>query len=398
MLPLLFIFSILIIISNGIFDLPSFPDGSPWTLDISNSTDINPKSDNITQWLESQGGWGLGRFQIDFSIVVLTADCSSIRIPVYQTSTYYSACDTIHEIPIPLNGALEGHSSWIDSIGCNGDCHLLIYDELTGLLYESFATEIFVNPLTGIPTNITTQCIVVWNTSYLYPANGRGDGCTSADAAGFPISTLLFTADELATNEINHAIRFILPNDRMRADYYIHPASHFGGPRSLSPISPIYGSRWRLKDSFDINDPIRNYSKESKVILRALKKYGMFLSDGGNVALTAMSDKFNTLYNYSRLGFGSRDMDDIVPTDFEIMNGFGDDAIIGPGRPDCIKNSIPINTTYDESKCRLNPINTTMITDLNSTDIDSSDSNNSSDSIFNIVYTILNCILVLFNC
>ena len=58
-------------------------------------------------------------------------------------------------------------------------------------------------------------CLVVWNTSHEYPSNGRGEGCTSADAAGFPIASLLFTPYELyVKQEIDHAIRFILPNSR----------------------------------------------------------------------------------------------------------------------------------------------------------------------------------------
>ena len=39
-------------------------------------------------------------------------------------------------------------------------------------------------------------CLAVWDTSITYPADGRGEQCTSADAAGFPIAPLLFSADE----------------------------------------------------------------------------------------------------------------------------------------------------------------------------------------------------------
>ena len=59
--------------------------------------------------------------------------------------------------------------------------------------------------------------VAVWDLNRVYPPSGRGDQCTSADAAGFPIAPLLFNADELATGSINHAIRFILPNPRIRA-------------------------------------------------------------------------------------------------------------------------------------------------------------------------------------
>ena len=58
-----------------------------------------------------------------------------------------------------------------------------------------------------------------WHLKAIYPAEGRGDHCTSADAAGFPIAPLLFNADEvfaaLPSGDLGHAIRFILPNGRM---------------------------------------------------------------------------------------------------------------------------------------------------------------------------------------
>jgi hypothetical protein len=53
----------------------------------------------------------------------------------------------------------------------------------------------------------------------------RGPQCTSADAAGFPIAALTPTADEVAFGWIDHALRFVLPNDRMKADVYVPPAT-----------------------------------------------------------------------------------------------------------------------------------------------------------------------------
>eukprot|EP01084_Bolivina_argentea_P041353 76291_1 len=333
------------------FELPQFPNGSPWTLDISASTDIHPNSSQITSWLESQGGFGNNRFQIDWSIIVLSVNCTnSIHVSFTPSPNYYFPdCDNITSLPLPFIGSIEGHNDWNSSQKCpDGDCHLLIYDTDSGLLYESFYTSIIeYNQQLNMPSKLTSQCVVIWNTSYLYPANQRGDGCTSADAAGFPISSLLFTADEIAAGSIDHAIRFILPNSRMRAGYYIHPASHYGGPTSHNNHAPIYGSRWRLKS--DLNITKYSESNAGQVILRALKKYGMFLSDGGNIALTAMSDKFSTDTTYDALGFGTWDIKDVKPSDFEIMNGFESNPLIGHGLPDCGTNlnDIPVNTDFE---------------------------------------------------
>ena len=202
------------------FDLPQFPEGNVWQLDISQSDDVHPNSSQITQWLVDQGGFGNNRFQIDFGIVVLHVDCETdtYNASFYPKDGYYDEpCDTnVHSLLIPKYGALEGNGDWNESQSCEGDCHLIVYNHINGLLYESWDTIIKFpdNDFNQNPI-INATCLVVWNTSHLYPEDGRGDGCTSADAAGFPIATLLFTPYELyVEKEIKHAIRFILPNAR----------------------------------------------------------------------------------------------------------------------------------------------------------------------------------------
>ena len=128
----------------------------------------------------------------------------------------------------------------------------------------------------------------------------------------------------------------------MRKGYYMHPASHYGNPTSTADYAPTYGTRWRLKESFNMS----LYSAESQVILKALQKYGMFLSDGGSVALTGMSDHYsNSGITWDDVGLGSRDIEEVTPNDFEVMNGYGSDWLKGyyDGWPNCIKNDIPIN-------------------------------------------------------
>ena len=121
------------------------------------------------------------------------------------------------------------------------------------------------------------QGFFIWDLNKQYPDNLRGDQCTSADAGGFPIAAMTPTADEVASGSIDHAIRFILPNDRMRAGVYVHPASHAGGPESTDPNAPPYGVRFRLKADFDES----GYTDSQKVVIKALKTHGMLLADGG---------------------------------------------------------------------------------------------------------------------
>jgi serine/threonine-protein kinase len=59
----------------------------------------------------------------------------------------------------------------------------------------------------------------------------------------------------------------------------------------------------------------------------------MFLSDGGNIALTAESD-MDTIAKYADVGFGSHDLATLKVTDFEVVDG---------GKPipltyDCVRN------------------------------------------------------------
>ena len=116
----------------------------------------------------------------------------------------------------------------------------------------------------------------------------RGDQCTSADAAGFPIAPLLFTADEVAAGEIAHAIRFILPNDRVRRGY-VRPATH-GTSTTGGTNAPAYGVHFRLRADY----PVDSLPAGARVVARAMQKYGMYHADGGNIALTAASDRYTT--------------------------------------------------------------------------------------------------------
>src|SRR5205814_1614939 len=120
----------------------------------------------------------------------------------------------------------------------------------------------------------------------VYPPSGRGDQCTSADAAGYPIAALLFTADEVKAGHIDHAIRFILPNDHMRPGFYVHPATHSTNVTGAATSIP-YGAHLRLKNTAAVEAKIQALTPGARVVARAMQKYGMFLADGGNIALTA---------------------------------------------------------------------------------------------------------------
>jgi hypothetical protein len=286
-------------------------------------------------WLQSQGGWGTGStsFQIDFSMAVLHADASTPTVANigYPYDDYYSPdCDDPGTVPFPLppGGAIEGSGDY-SCANDSDDCHLLVVDGST--LYESYHS----NVVTG---GLETQCALRWDLTRVYPANGRGEQCTSADAAGYPVAPLLFNADEVYAaiqtgTDIGHAIRFILPNPRMKAHEYVHPASHAGGPSNTDPYAIPYGSRFRLKSTFDVDGFSSNAAV--RVLLRTLQKYGMFLADGGNVPLTAEVDTYTThKWDDAAVSIDSHSLYGIQASDFEVVVA---DAPI-PLTYDCVRN------------------------------------------------------------
>ena len=67
-----------------------FPRASSWYTDISFAAK-DPQSDDVIAWLDSVGGWGLGRMQIDFSIEVLTADANTPFMTFIPTGDFLYA-------------------------------------------------------------------------------------------------------------------------------------------------------------------------------------------------------------------------------------------------------------------------------------------------------------------
>ena len=300
--------------------LPTFPPGAVWYRDVSAPSLKHPYSDQMISWLQSRGGWGTGssNFQIDFSMTVLHADASTPMADVigYPYDDYYVPdCDTPGTIPFPMpaGGSIEGS----DDYSCDNegeDCHLLVVQGNT--LFESYHSNL-------VSDGLESQCAVKWDLTRVYPPEGRGEQCGSADAAGYPISALLFNADEIYTaiqsqGDLGHAFRFILPNNRMTAGEYVHPATHAGGPQATAEYSIPYGSQFRLKSDFDVDGFTDNDAV--KVILRTLKKYGMYLADGGNVPLTAEADTYTThKWDEAAISMDSHSLSGIAVTDFEVI-------------------------------------------------------------------------------
>ncbi len=285
--------------------IPTVPADSVWRRDIS-SAPVAADSAQVLSWLAGEGGWGFGSMRIDFSIEVLHADVATPFLAFTTTGDFFDPdCDFV-PVPVPAGGALEGEPGYECSSG--GDCHLLVVHDPTAKLYEMWRANIVGEDFDG-------GCLAVWDLELLYPPEGRGEQCTSADAAGFPIAPLLISPDEVAAGSIDHAIRFILPNPRMRAGVYVRPASHAGGPSGPATAVP-YGARLRLRADY----PLESLPNEGvRTIARAMQRYGIVLADGGNIALTAQSDRFTTA-GWDDLGIDTHSLAGLQVADFEIID------------------------------------------------------------------------------
>jgi len=169
--------------------------------------------------------------------------------------------------PIPLNAPIEQ----------GGDAHVIVVDKDNDILYELYNASTNAGhweASSGAVFKLSSNAL-------------RPDGWTSADAAGLPIFAGLVRYDEVLKGSINHALRFTLAKSNTLSTY-ISPARHAGNG-SGTPLAALpFGARLRLKPGFDIS----TYPAHVKIILQAMKKYGLILADiGSNMYISGAPDE-----------------------------------------------------------------------------------------------------------
>jgi hypothetical protein len=185
---------------------------------------------------------------------------SQARVPVQFN--YDSESDP-GPYPIPPDAPIEGVPDW--NINHDGDRHILVLDRDNCVLYETFYSW----PNSDGSWSAGSGAVFDLNSNELRP-----DGWTSADAAGLPILPGLVRYDEVAAGVVNHAIRFTADDTR---NEYVWPARHKASSLTDQRYPPL-GQRFRLKSNVDIS----GFSQPTRVILQAMKKYGIILADNGS--------------------------------------------------------------------------------------------------------------------
>lgn len=238
-----------------------FPADNPWNTPIDQdpvdaNSDTLIASIGLAQGLHPDFGanYSGGPFGIPYIVV------EGSTPPVSVTFDYADESDP-GPYPIPGDAPIEGGAS------AGGDRHVLVIDRDHWKLYELFAAY----PVPGSADwTAGSGAIFDLGSDSLRPA-----GWTSADAAGLPIFPGLVRYDEVVEQGvILHALRFTVSHTRHG---YVYPARHYASSDTSANVPPM-GMRVRLKAAFDIS----GYPPSARVILQALKTYGMIVADNGS--------------------------------------------------------------------------------------------------------------------
>jgi hypothetical protein len=238
-----------------------FPADNAWNKNISASP-VDPNSSAIIAFIGAgvsvHPDFGAGLYQGQ-SMGIPYLVVGSQQGPVDINFTAYGSESDPGPMPIPVTALIEGYP-----IPGNGDRHVLVLDNSNCWLYELYSSF-------PAGTGWNAGSAAVWD---LTADENRPNTWTSADAAGLPIFPGLARYDEVASGQINHALRFTLQSSRAA---FVPPASHWAANSTNALAAPM-GMRLRLKASFDIS----NFSPVNQVILNALKRYGMIMADNGS--------------------------------------------------------------------------------------------------------------------
>jgi hypothetical protein len=234
----------------GARSCPIFPANNPWNERV-DRLPVAPDSAAMIQaiGLDAPVHPDFGSFS-GYGIPYTVVGHSTVKVHV---SFDYADESDRGPYPLPAHPHIEA----------GGDRHVLLVDRDSCKLYELYDA-------TRTGTSWHAGAGAIWN---LRSNHLRPNGWTSADAAGLPILPGLVRYDEVAAGVIAHALRFTASKT---SNSHIWPARHDAGDHD--PSLPPMGLRVRLKASVDIS----HFGKQARVVLQALKTYGMILADNGS--------------------------------------------------------------------------------------------------------------------
>ncbi|PRC94219.1 hypothetical protein [Solimicrobium silvestre] len=282
-----------------------FPADNAWNTNISGAP-VDPNSDALIASIGINTGlhpnfgsalWDGAPNGIPYVVVSSSQALVPVNFAAYPTESDPGP------YPIPANAPIEGQL--VSGAAFGGDRHVLVVDRDTNRLYETYNSY----PNTNGSWTADSGAIFHLDSDNVRPTAALG--WTSADAAGLPIFPGLARYDEVGAGLIAHALRFTVANSRQA---YVPPANHWASS-STNPNLPPMGMRVRLKASYVIPS---SFSKDSQVILQALKTYGLIVADNGsNWYITGAPDaRWNDSALVSELG-------SVLGSNFEVVQMTG---------------------------------------------------------------------------
>jgi hypothetical protein len=240
----------------------SFPVDNAWNRDVSGDP-VDPNSAAIIAAIGAGTGlhpdFGAGLYQGSPMGIPYVVVASGVQPKVPVAFTAYGSESDPGPMPIPASAPVEGGSA------ATGDRHVLVLDRDACVLYELYNAHLQANG------SWTAAATAIWD---LKSNALRPYGWTSADAAGLPIFPGLARYDEVAAGAIPHALRFTVQTSRKA---YVLPATHWASSNTSTSAPPM-GLRVRLKAGVDIS----GYPQQARVVLAAMKRYGLILADNGS--------------------------------------------------------------------------------------------------------------------
>ena len=227
---------------------PVFTADNAWNLPIDEAP-LDPRSADYIASIGPNAALKAD-FGTGYGMAVAVVDSSQPRAPIdflYASESDPGPYPIPDDVPITVNP--DHHAFVVDRDAC------LDY-ELYGLHRDSSGWHADAGALWRLREN--------WQ---------RPDGWTSADAAGLPMLAGFARVDEVLDGEIRHALRFSAPVTQAG---HVAPARHHVGTDTTATLPPM-GLRVRLKSSVDVS----TFPPQTRVVLRALQRYGMILADVG---------------------------------------------------------------------------------------------------------------------
>jgi hypothetical protein len=247
--------------------LEVFPPDNPWNLVVTDWP-LHPLSKKI---VASVGPDKPFRYNPDMGFILVPPDQKKVDVKL----TGYAGESDRGPFPVPANTPIEGWPVGYqdkkqtlddvqrDKLNENSDRHALVVDPVNRMLYEFYQMK-----KTDAGWQASQSSIFDLKSNAVRP-----DGWTSSDAAGLPIFPSVVRYDELKRGEIEHALRVSVVRTKRE---YVYPARHYASKLTDEDL-PRMGERFRLRKDFDIS----GFKPEVQTILKALKKYGMFVADNG---------------------------------------------------------------------------------------------------------------------